>query len=100
MYKYYIYILPLILFSMLSCNENPQDIERNIKIIELDKDTSKTKYIKPLNIGNYWIYEVSNYDSSGNLISLRSDTELIDRDTLIDDVLWYIDLIRVQDNQL
>ena len=35
------------------------------------------KELMPLQIGNYWIYEISDYDSVGRLIELSSDTLMI-----------------------
>lgn len=55
-----------------------------------DKTTAKVSYL-PLGIGNYWIYQYVDIDSSGHETELsKSDSVVINRDTIINHKRYFV----------
>ena len=69
------------MLAPISCkkNSNPTD-NMNINATQ----------IFPLSIGNQWIIQVTNYDTSGNVVYSKNDTIKILRDTTIQSEKWFI----------
>ncbi len=65
------------------------DVEDNINIIPVDKDTLNKNGIKPLSPGNSWLYQEKTYDSTGSLTGTRIYADSVIQDTVIDKVNWY-----------
>jgi hypothetical protein len=55
-----------------------------------DNMNSNTTQIFPLSIGNQWIIQVTNYDTTGNVVYSKNDTIKILRDTIIQSEKWFI----------
>jgi len=69
------------ILTSISCNkeENPIDNPNNI-----------SKQIFPLNVGNQWIVQIINYDTTGSVYYTKIDTINILRDTTIQSEKWFI----------
>ena len=74
-----IILCSLILFTIQSCNDNVNSTS-NESLIE----------IVPLKIGNSWTKVVTEYDTSGAIKSIDTVTVVVLRDTMINNVRWYI----------
>ncbi|WP_439883084.1 hypothetical protein ACSX1A_07915 [Pontibacter sp. MBLB2868] len=68
-----IVMLPLLLFSC-SKNEDIIPVEQTV----------------PLQVGNQWVYKVTDFDSDGNEISNSSLIRAVVKDTVIHGATWYI----------
>jgi len=69
-------ILSLILTSM-SC-------EKDHEVVNIDRSL-----LVPLNIGNFWNYQISYYDSLKNVLRIDSNKITVTGDTIINNQLWY-----------
>ena len=71
----YFHIAFSLLFA-LSCQETPLQ-------------PGETRDLIPLSVGNYWVFEQTNYDSLGNMTSIEPhDTIEIVGDTTIGGIIW------------
>jgi hypothetical protein len=78
-------ILALLLLNLVGCNDlgtPPPSVE---SAVALDG-------VIPLKVGYYWIYRISDFDTTGQLLGTRPrpDTTWIDRDTMILGERWFI----------
>ncbi len=73
---------------LYSCAD-PLDIEENVNIIPVDKDTLNINGIKPLAPGNSWLYQVKEYDTTGALIDSYVYADSVVKDTVIDKANWF-----------
>ncbi|MFD2515578.1 hypothetical protein ACFSRY_17020 [Pontibacter locisalis] len=55
-----------------------------------DEDVEPIEEYMPLQVGNHWIYHVSDYDSEGNVVGNSSFTRAVVKDTVINGGKWYI----------
>lgn len=77
-------LLPFVLFS---CNK--------------DEDVTPVEETIPLQVGNQWVYQITDYDSEGNEVSSSSLIRAVVKDTVVNGGTWYIlnDRTIVQNNQ-
>ena len=65
------------------------DVEDNINIIPVEKDSLNKNGIKPLSPGNAWLYQEKVYDSTGALVKSSIYADSVIKDTVIDKTNWY-----------
>jgi hypothetical protein len=87
-----IYLIIYVVFNF-GCSKND-----NINSIK----TEPKKEIIPLKLGNSWVLEYTYYDTLGNVADKRNDTFKIDRDTIIQNEVWYwgLGLVRNKEDGL
>ncbi|WP_147294156.1 hypothetical protein [Pontibacter diazotrophicus] len=77
MNKGFLYTLSIsILFSISSC--------------ERDSDIAPIEEVVPLQVGNEWVYEVTDYDTNGKPLTKTSYKNTVQKDTIIHNSTWYI----------
>ncbi|WP_162054813.1 hypothetical protein [Pontibacter pamirensis] len=77
MNKGFLYSLSIsIFFSLASC--------------ERDSDIAPIEEVVPLQVGNEWVYEVTDYDTNGKPLTKSSYKNTVQRDTIIHNSTWYI----------
>lgn len=74
--KYLLIVILLPLFTLVSCDSDAPP-----------PPTEEMFY--PLAVGNSWVYEVTITDSTGNIVEITTDTQLVSKDTLINQERWY-----------
>ena len=57
---------------------------------EKDIEVAPIEEVVPLQVGNEWVYEVKDYDTKGNLLTTSSYTNVVLKDTIIENSTWYI----------
>ncbi|WP_347157014.1 hypothetical protein [Pontibacter chitinilyticus] len=55
-----------------------------------ETEVAPIERIIPLQVGNQWLYEVSDYDGQGQVLSTYRFTRSVLRDTLINGSTWYL----------
>lgn len=55
-----------------------------------DKEVSPVEEVVPLEVGNEWVYEVKDFDTSGKLLTTSSYKYFVRNDTTINKRTWYI----------
>jgi hypothetical protein len=68
---------------------DPLDIEDNVNIIPIDKDTLNTNGIKPLVSGNSCRYRVKEFDTTGVLLKSYVYADSVVKDTVIEKTNWF-----------
>jgi len=53
------------------------------------RESGSTCEIIPLAVGNSWTYEITTYDSLGQLLDCDTSVETIGKDSVIDNETWY-----------
>lgn len=66
----------LLQFTLFSCHS--------------EEEVAPAEETMPLKVGNYWTYQVSDYDSEGNVVGTSSYTRAVVKDTVINGGKWYI----------
>lgn len=57
---------------------------------EMDNDIKPIEQVFPLQVGNEWVYEVTDYDTNGNALTVSSYKNTVRKDTTINSSTWYI----------
>ena len=70
------------LLSMLACEKE----DSSTGPLPIDQSTT----IFPLTVGNTWVVDITNYDSTGAVLYTNRSSIQILRDTTIESELWYI----------
>jgi hypothetical protein len=70
----------LIIFASIDCKNNSNPI---------DNSNNSTSQIIPLNVGNQWMRQITNYDTTGNMYYSKVDTIQVLRDTTIQSEKWW-----------
>jgi len=68
-HKIYIFILSIIMISVFSCKKQED--------LSIDKVDAGEVSFSPMEVGNYWIYEVSSMDKNGNFTFVEIDSTYI-----------------------
>jgi len=75
-------LISVILFTLFSCSK-----QEDVTINKLEEEVGN---FFPLNVGNYWIYQVSQLDTNGNSTFQKIDSTYIVGDTAINNNVYYI----------
>ena len=74
-------IVFLLMLGLTSCKKNNNPV---------DNSNNPTSQIFPLAVGNEWVIQVINYDTTGSIFNTKMDTIKILRDTTIQSEKWFI----------
>lgn len=55
-----------------------------------DADIAPIEEVVPLQVGNEWVYEVTDYDTNGKALTTSSYKNIVLKDTVIQQSTWYI----------